>query len=130
MASGDVAGLYSRDFEGNDLSAEEGHDPADGANEARAGFASGPEHRFGPLQGENGGGERFGEDVDRQAAGGGLVEFVIVPGLLYLAGVDALLFREAQRGLFAGGDGRTFYDFGAIGGAVGNLRGLDYQAAR
>src|SRR5579871_6536666 len=129
MASRDVAALDSGDLKGNHLIAQKSHDPANGANEARTGFASRPVHGLGPLEGEDGGGQRLGEDVYREAARGGLVQFVVVAGLLYLTGIDALFFGEAQRGLFAGGDGRTFYNLGAIGSAIGQVRSFDDQPA-
>ena len=56
MAAGQGAGAHAGQFEGNDVVAEEGDDPADGTDEARTALA-GPVHGLGKVQAEDDAGE-------------------------------------------------------------------------
>ena len=102
MASRDVAALDAGQFEGDDLVIEQRHDPADGADETRAGFAAGPVHGLGPLDAEDSRGQRFGENIAHGAAWHELAEFVIVADLGHGREFDALLLGESGSGFVTG----------------------------
>ena len=61
MAAGQGAGADAGQFEGNDVFAQQGDDPADGTDEARAALA-GPVHGLGEVQSEDHAGEGFGQE--------------------------------------------------------------------
>ena len=56
------AGMHAGQFERNDLFAQQRHDPADRADEARAALA-GPVHRLGKVDFQDDAGQRFGQNV-------------------------------------------------------------------
>src|SRR5207253_2346269 len=66
------AGADARDFEVDDLFAEQSDDALQGADPAQAlggGGGGAPAHRLGPGEGADNGGDRFGEDGGRGSAG-------------------------------------------------------------
>ncbi len=67
MAAGQGAGADAGQFEGNDVFAQQGDDPADGTDEARTALA-GPVHGLGEVEAEDDAWEGFGQNVDDVAA--------------------------------------------------------------
>src|ERR1035438_4107592 len=110
MAAGERATAHAGQFEGDDVIAEEGDHPADGADKARTALA-GPVHGLGEVDAEDDAGEGFGEDVDDVAARH-LLEVGVVLALgsglhLHLVGLDALLAGESGDRLRGGRFGGT-----------------------
>ena len=105
MAARLVAGSDARDLERNYGFAEQGNDPTDGADKARAAFA-GPVHALRERRLQNQLGERRGKDIQSRAAGDFpniTVFFVLAVGNDFESvNRDALFAREA----FHGGRGR------------------------
>src|SRR5580704_8074368 len=107
MAASDVSTLNTRDFERYHFIAEKRDDPADGADEARSGFAAGPIHRLGPLNREDRGGQGIGQQLGRRPSRDAFEQLIVSPVDLDFARIDALLSGESGSGLVAARNRRT-----------------------